>query len=387
MATAKTKAKAKAVPKDNATSALEKAIEKAPDAPDAYLVYADHLTEIGDPLGELISVQAQIASATAAKKKKTELAKLTRREKELLAAHENDWLGSIAQISKGGARTNPFTGVLQHFPPRPGPVLRFGFIESMRAFGVDELEELLSLRLAKFIRNLEIQFPFEQMLPKLLKLGVPRTLRRLAFVLGDMDQLSWTQLGDLSVLYPKLKQLEELQITVGIMDLGAINLPALKSFEVITGGLTRANVRSIASAKWPKLERLSIYFGSSEYGADARVTDLKPILKGDGSLKRLKHLGLCNSEFADDIAKAIVNAPIVKQLETLDLSKGTMSDTGAELLIQGASKLKHLKRIDLSKNFFTLEAQEELEETFKKLIDLSDQGDGDEDYRYVQVSE
>ncbi len=41
---------------------LEAAILEAPESLDAYLVYGDRLLEHGEPLGELVTVQANLAS-------------------------------------------------------------------------------------------------------------------------------------------------------------------------------------------------------------------------------------------------------------------------------------------------------------------------------------
>jgi uncharacterized protein (TIGR02996 family) len=404
MATVKKRTKKKASaasakPAKSMVDALEKAIEKAPDAADAYLVYADYLTEQGDPLGELITVQAQIASASAsassAGKKKTTAAaaaaavgpaKLQRREKELLEKHGNEWMGSIAQLSKGVERRNPFTGQMQHFPAQPDPTMRFGFIESIRILFPDDLPELFSVRLGRFLRELELTPDFLVAISKLVEIGVPRTLRRLAFVLQPEHQISWIQLGNLAPLYPRLKNLRELSITAGGMELGKIDLPALTSFEVVTGGLSRDSARAIAGANWPKLEKLILYFGDPEYGGDARPEDLRPIFDGKG-LGRVSHLALCNSMRADDLAKAIVKAKLLPQLATLDLSKGTLSDTGAEALIKASSKLKHLKRLDLTQNYISEDAQEELTAAFGSRVDYDNQADDTDESCYVQIGE
>src|SRR5262249_2595093 len=122
------------------------------------------------------------------------------------------------------------------------------------------LRTLLKLPSAKFLRELRIgvfdtedgQPDYGGFLKTMAKAGLPRTLRRLAFDIGDF-QISWSSLGNLSVLYPHLVDLEELRIKMGNMDLGKITLPNLRLFEVITGGFTKANLASVAGATWPKL--------------------------------------------------------------------------------------------------------------------------------------
>ncbi len=41
----------------------------------------------------------------------------------------------------------------------------------------------------------------------------------------------------------------------------------------------------------------------------------------------------------------------MKQIESLDLSKGTMTDDGVKKLVEGKASLAHLRRLDLSDNY------------------------------------
>jgi len=218
------------------------------------------------------------------------------------------------------------------------------------------------------------------------KLGLPKALRRLAFDVKSF-QISWSHLGDLSKLYPQLKKLEELRIAIGDMKLGKIDLPSLKKLEIVTGGLDKASCAAVASAKWPKLESLTLYFGDDNYGGDCGVDDLESIFAGK-NLASVKHLGLCNAGFEDDIARGIAGSKILAQLKTLDLSKGTMGDEGAQAILDNAKGFKHLERIDLTENYVSAEMVEQLKAAFGDKIVADSQGDGeDADDRYVQVSE
>ena len=81
-----------------------------------------------------------------------------------------------------------------------------------------------------------------------------------------------------------------------------------------SGGLPGDLVRAVAASELPALERLDLWFGSSWYGADATVEDIGPVLSG-GTLPRLRHLGLQNSELQDGIAAAVASAPVVARTE------------------------------------------------------------------------
>ena len=172
------------------------------------------------------------------------------------------------------------------------------------------------------------------------------------------------------------------------MKLGAISLPELRELRIITGGLDKKNVAAICAAKWPKLEKLELWFGSKSYGANTTMKDLMPILDGK-AFPALKHLALRNCELADELAAALPNAKIVKQLESLDLSKGMMTEAGVKSLAAGKAALAHLSRLDLSDNF--LGAAEKLASTITKQVRTKPQRKGYESngeiHRYVALGE
>ena len=162
----------------------------------------------------------------------------------------------------------------------------------------------------------------------------------------------------------------------------------LRALSIESGGLSKAIVAQIAKAKFPNLEYLELWLGDSGYGADTKVNDFLPILKGT-AFPKLKHLGLRNAEITDDIAGVIVSAPIIKQLETLDLSLGTLSDVGGQALLKLPAK-SCLKRVNLQHHFLTNPVMKEL----KKLpitINLAEQCKlrewDDEGRRYVAIGE
>lgn len=164
-----------------------------------------------------------------------------------------------------------------------------------------------------------------------------------------------------------------------------IDLPELREFTVETGGLPLAAVKSIANAKWPKLERLEVWFGSDNYGAEGGVEDIQPILDGKG-LPNLKQLGLRNSEFTDALAQALPTAKVLPQLETLDISMGTLSDEGARALADKAAAFAHLKQLDVTENTLTDEGQSLLPKAIPH-ANVGNQRDYEEEYRYSAVGE
>src|SRR5215213_7551274 len=71
---------------------LESALDDDPDDRATWMALADHLAEAGDPRGELMQVQLALEEGRPAAQRQ----QLKRREAELLAAHQRDWLGPLA---------------------------------------------------------------------------------------------------------------------------------------------------------------------------------------------------------------------------------------------------------------------------------------------------
>jgi len=169
------------------------------------------------------------------------------------------------------------------------------------------------------------------------------------------------------------------------MDLGKIESASLRSLEIITGGLTKANIKSLATAKLPALETLKIYFGSSQYNATGGVKDVAPLLART-DFPKLKHLGLMNAEFTDELCSVLGKAPILRRLETLDLSMGTMSSAGVAALVAHKKAFGHLAELDVSKNWLDASDIRLLKGIAKKVVS-DHQRDGDDADRYVSLGE
>ena len=103
------------------------------------------------------------------------------------------------------------------------------------------------------------------------------------------------------------------------------------------------------------------------------------------------YLGVKNSEFGNDIAKAIGGAKILKGLKTLDLSLGAMTDEGAEALAAAKGSLAHLECLDLTRNFLYEEGHRGGQrQNCKKVVTEKQEeadSDGDDTYYYVSIAE
>lgn len=225
-----------------------------------------------------------------------------------------------------------------------------------------------------------------------------RLPRLRAVFLGDIVcdecEISWIHQGHIA---PLLEAFPELEI-LGIR--GSTNLvfepvrhKNLRKLIVETGGLPATVVRGIAASELPALTDLELWLGTPDYDGDAEIEDLAPILGGE-LFPALRRLGLRNSEIQDRICAALATAPVVAQLESLDLSMGVLTDEGAAALL-GGQPLTHLRSLDLHYNYLSDEMGARLREVLEPAgveldldrDDAEEDIDGDEVHRYVSVGE
>jgi hypothetical protein len=210
-----------------------------------------------------------------------------------------------------------------------------------------------------------------------------------AIFLGDITyeecEISWINQSNVTPILEAYPDLQHFRVRGGNgLGLGPIEHSGLRSLIVEAGGLPASVVQSIASSTFPNLETLELWLGTSDYGAEATVDDLARILSGEG-MPMLKRLGLRNAEIADQVAAALADAPLLRQIEELDLSLGTLSDDGAMALLKGGS-LSGLRRLDIHHHFVSAEVIDGLKATGVELND--DERQSEEDYgRFVAHGE
>jgi hypothetical protein len=98
---------------------------------------------------------------------------------------------------------------------------------------------------------------------------------------------------------------------------------------------------------------------------------------------------LRDSEIADQVAVTVANASIVQRLKTLDLSLGNMGDIGATALLD-SPLIKYLDKLDLHHHYITEELTKKLTK-LSLIVDVSDRQEASvydgEEHRYIAVSE
>lgn len=376
---------------------LEAKLIENPNDVDLRMVYADLLQSTGDPRGELIALSKSGANVD-----------------DYLAKHEEALLGPLVRFKKtfDHEQVDAFTWNL-------------GFIksaivgyENYSAGDYDEdhdectadkvVAALLQHPSALLLEELTVRMNmlddgmyFSDVVGAIAKYGAPalRVLR-----LGEFQQAgpggvdngydyenSWAGLGDASAMWKAIPRLEQLRIQMnlggysanGADMIGTFDMPRLKKLQIITGGLTAENARSFASGKLPEIEHLELWFGDDNYGGNATVADLEPLLAT--SYPKLSYLGLMNAGFTDDIVAALAPSKVLAKARVLDVSHGTMTDAGAQTIASHADAFRHLEKIVLDGNFISPAGLDAIRAVCK--LEANELRDPDDDSRYVALSE
>jgi uncharacterized protein (TIGR02996 family) len=381
-------------PKPEGNPQLEAAIEKNLNDPAPYLVYADWLQSQGDPLGELIMLQAQgnEAAATA-----------------LINKNDEAFLGVLSKFvaDKKDPRTEKknrySSGERGYFAE-----WQFGFIKHLDwrwdAFDLhtsddpnEDLKALLELPTARFLQSLKLgpcpgeeEMNMSPVIDAFEEAKKPSTLRELYLAeLSEWD-ISGTTTGDFGSIHHLFPKLEKLTLRAGQIDLGKnVSLPELKELVVETGGLTKEDIKHICTMTAPKLERLSIWFGDENYGASGSLKDIAAILDGS-AFPKLKHLGIMNCSWVGDAAAALPTSKILKQLTSLDLSMGCLSDKDIDGMVANQAAFAHLQHLNVDNNGLTDASKPKVKGLAKDVnwgTEQEPERAGEDAYRYVAVGE
>lgn len=222
--------------------------------------------------------------------------------------------------------------------------------------------------------------------------AAPQLASLRALFLGDItmeeNEVSWIKQTDLSPLWAAYPKLEHLQVRGSDgLELGEVAHDALTHLTIQCGGLPSPVLHQLADARLPSLEYLELYLGEPNYGFDGSIDDVKRLL--DASFPRLTHLGLCDSEIEDEVAKAVTESPLLEQIKVLDLSLGILGDEGAEALLN-CPAIARLEKLIIAHHYISEDVQKRLEslpiETEISDRQQADEYDG-EVYRYIAVGE
>jgi len=302
-------------------------IVAAPDDDEPRLVYADYLEERGDPLGEFIRVQCDLAQMRPGEGRYREL---SLRQHQLMQAHGVAWQGVLA-------------GVAQH--------VRFE-----RGFPA-----YAEIRASKFLQWAEVAFQ-ENPVRALKITHVKRHINAFAY-------------------FPPLNQVEGLDLSD--QQLGPQRTTRLLRSKHLTG-LRRLNLRGnridayamrvlAKEATLGDLELLDL--------SDNRlsVAALEHLVRAP-CITKLQHLRLASNYLAPAGSHLIAESPQLGSLEGLDLTQTEIHNSGARALTESVT-LGELRQLSLGDNGITPEGAMAITRPlrWKKLecLDLSGNSVGD----------
>jgi uncharacterized protein (TIGR02996 family) len=339
-----------------------------PDDDARRLVYADWLQQQGDPQGELIAVQVQLAHATA-----TERAELETRAKALLDAHGEAWTAALgdgishvafrrglAYAARASPSSGPSQGLLDVLDR--APIRDLGFVGYDR--DEDDDDEELSSRLAT-ARDLAADPRLARV--ELLATGVRWGADGLAALLGSphLGGLRGLHIADPdcqayageAIAAARLPRLEFLALRgdwqgemgdPGVIALARAELPALRDLALLNVSCAEASARALAtSTTLTQLHGLD--FGWGSYNPNRIGPRGAAAIAGSANFAQLRRLILDFNGIGDDGLAALATSPHLGALHYLSLKSASITDEGLRAFASGTG-MPALELLELTYN-------------------------------------
>ncbi len=291
------------------------------------LVYADFLAEQGDPRGEFIQVQCELARGSERR------VELELRERALMVEHGAQWLGALG-------------------PDAAQVQFERGFAHAVTLLDAHALAEVSAFLAHEPAQSLIVASPRLLDAARFGALEWVDRLRALEFrTARGPGSLSTEQLGRL-LESRRLRRLERLSLwgqRVGdagartLVEQGASTLPSLRALAIEGDELTRETTKVMGASRWAgALTELSL--ADNRLGAEGVVP-----LADSRSVSRLASLSLGGNQLGNDGAFVIARAARFKTLRHLSLPKNRIGISGLEALL-GSEVLRSLETLDLGSN-------------------------------------
>jgi uncharacterized protein (TIGR02996 family) len=344
-------------PKWNET--LAAAIIANPDDVQARLVFGDWLEQEGDPRGELVAVQAAIASSGIPSHDLPGDDPLKRRESSLLERFRTHFFGDLTRDE----RTTFF----------------YGYWDAVTVDG-HALDRLLSLHSARFLRKLNVPYSVvkaSEALEKANPASLPLTITTVEIGAygGQMSlEPGLLRIGDTLKTLPRLEHLYLRGEKVAILGLEyphvkVIVIQAQESVE-ITGGIKLPSITEL-SIECPRFADLAAIRGILKE-PPPHLTTLR--------LKRLSNM--------PEILRELVLSRLLPQLKELDLRRSGLGRADGPFLVENRSHFAHLDRLDLRGTYLRNDDDGALDKVCKDVaIGYDDAPDEDEDDDYSDDGE
>ncbi|MCA9173968.1 MAG: TIGR02996 domain-containing protein [Planctomycetales bacterium] len=330
---------------------LQAIIAAADDDLTPYAVFADWLYEQGDPQGEFIQLSLQLEDESLPRERRAEL---QTRAEALHQSHQRAWLEALAPTLLDQPEPDPRRPWLH---PQNSCSFDRGLLHSLEIelFESETLRQLQQTEAARLLRKLTISGMdydnadiFEEQPVSL------DSLREFHFSDSESGgcHLPGDSVHQLIVQLPRIELIRLDAHNVATDHLFASPLPHLKSLEA--NCFHDYDVIALAgNPSLGKLERVAFHphaLEPGEVGAYLNLDKLRSLCESQ-HLKSLKHLKWMCTDFGDEGIELLIHSRLWPQLETLDLTYGSMTDAGAELL--ATAPLGHLKKLRVNGNYLT----------------------------------
>lgn len=371
------------------------AILEDPDDPAGYHVYADWLQDHGDTRGEFMSIQLQLEDESL---KPADRKTLQKRESELLGAHQRDWLG---EDMAAHLIDNVDSGKADYVETRFDYTFHRGFLDTLTvSYLLPTFAGILKASPhVRMLRTLtfehvpiggELMDEIEEYADKDWDYDDNPGFRALSG--AEFDNLrsltvrngydSHCNGGGVHNLIKRMPRIEEIDLQAGNVELEPIfklKMPHLRS--LTAHHLDSYPLELLAKNKsLTNLESICFFPHMLEPG------DEGPYISTDGflaicrskNLPNLKRIELYCTEIGNDGLRELIDSGLYARLKTLNLIHGTITDEGAQLLVDAG--VGHLEGLNLTGNYLTRAGVQQLEATGVNLLandQLSGEPDGD----------
>lgn len=373
-----------------------KAIQKDPDNYDAYGIYADWLSERGDPRGEFIHLQWQLENPklTGAARQK-----VVKQEKALLKKHQREWLGDLAEelldnphkesghysFSKNPYRFTFARGFLDSLsigyllPSVASQIASSPATSLLRTLKVANVEngEFLAEEFEEYAdKNWEYEdYPSIDALAK----GKLENLRELRIdeELGyDTCHMSAPGVHKIVKHSPRIEVLHLAAHEINAKMLFRAPMPALKSLTLLHGWSYPLEILG-KNDSLKNLESIHCFPHCKDFDDEEPNITFKG-LKGlcqSKSLQSLKHLCLKSTDFGDKGIAELLRSGLIQRLESLELIYGAATDKSVAALAE--SDLGNLQRLDLTGNYLSATGVKDLKKSLAIQVEAKQQYSGD----------
>lgn len=284
-------------------------------------VYADHLTEAGDPRGELVALD--LADSSDA---------IRARKNELLVA----WIGEqlLGKILSRGS--------IEH-----------GFVE-LSTDSPRLLDEVLASPAGPYLRSLALRAPVSPLVAMLevLSRDVRPWLLRLTIAQeGDLAGRAVTR--DWATQLPRLRTLE----VAGFRVFARLHAPSVRT--LIVSGVEAIGSLSENDVTWPNLTKLDYAFGPHDSGhgrAVIAVGAMPAVVELDVSRNEPGAFGPHNYGFDRNPFAWLGRWPTPGQLERLRVPSVRTDDQG-QLLVNAMARMPFLQRVEQVRRYASHDAR------------------------------